>query len=266
MESSYTRLREHLRLAAQHMVSTSSALPTHRCFPFILVLVLHASDSSLAQATRYVSPDGMDEGNDCLDLESPCGSIQHAVDTSDPGDSIQVDAGIYNESGIEILKDVTIQGKGTESTILQAAETPGAANDRVLTLGRIGRDSNVLSIAPTIFISNLTIRHGQTPDGAAQDDLEGGGIFNIGELTLEHVHVLNNETGKYSSEGAWGHGGGIFNVGTLTLTHCVVHDNITGKGDPSTEIGGGDGGGIYSFGTLTVIDSMISGNRTGVGK
>ena len=59
-------------------------------------------------------------------------------------------------------------------------------------------------------------------------------------------------------------GGGIFNVGTLTLRGCAVRGNSVGSSyysATSSITSAGYGGGIYNAGTLTVISSLIANNR-----
>lgn len=50
-------------------------------------------------------------------------SIQQAIDNANPGDTIQVWPGTYNEA-ININKDVVLQGSGYENTILTSASDP----------------------------------------------------------------------------------------------------------------------------------------------
>jgi len=69
----------------------------------------------------------------------------------------------------------------------------------------------------------------------------GGGIDNLGTLTLTAATVSGNNAGN---------GGGIYNSGTLTLTDSTVSGNGTV----------GYGGGIDNFGTLTITNSTLYGN------
>jgi CSLREA domain-containing protein len=71
----------------------------------------------------------------------------------------------------------------------------------------------------------------------------GGGIFNDGTMTVEQSTVRANE----STSSSIGIGGGILNSGVMTLARSTVSDN--------------DAGGIYNDGTLTLEQSTVSGNR-----
>jgi hypothetical protein len=158
----------------------------------------------------------------------------------------------------------------------------------------------------TVELAGVEITKGHTPDGGFAPGLftenvvgNGGGILNKGSLTLEHVVLTENQTGKGDlgmngplegnggSGGRGGAGGGIFNEpgASLTIRQSTVSKNFTGDGGkggeggegvnaighfPNGGAGGsggpsGDGGGIYNAGSLTVDRSTISGNFTGRG-
>ena len=144
-------------------------------------------------------------------------------------------------------------------------------------------------------ISGVTIRNGGTGGS-------GGGIFNVGTLTLTNSTVSGNNAdgdggGIYNANGgtatltnitvsgnnAGVDGGGVFNDGggTMTLTNSTVSGNNAGDdaggiindhGSTATltnitvtgNNGGDGGGGIRNAGTLTLTNSTVSGNKTGV--
>jgi len=99
-----------------------------------------------------------------------------------------------------------------------------------------------------VTISELTVTHGACYDASCGN--AGGGISNLGNLTLDHVTVNQSLTLSI--------GGGIVNGGTLTLNNSSVTNNT------ATLNGGTNvsyrGGGIYNSGTLVVVLSTISGN------
>jgi len=98
-------------------------------------------------------------------------------------------------------------------------------------------------LSGTVNISNLTITQGE--------NVNGGGIYNHGTLTVNDCIVTNNSA---SSGGA----AGIWSDGTLTLNRCRVVYNYAG-GDRTNV----SGGGILNGGTLTVNNCEISGNSSG---
>ena len=139
----------------------------------------------------------------------------------------------------------------------------------------------------TSSISGITVT-----GGAATSDLNGagGGIYNLGILTLNNCVVSSNSAGPGlpgspgggipptpgSSGGAGGTGGGIFNPGILNLTACSIVGNIGGPGGTGGSSGGftatatpggtgGNGGGLCNSGTATLSACTFNGNSTGPG-
>ena len=107
----------------------------------------------------------------------------------------------------------------------------------------------------------------------------GGGVCNLGTITVENSDVVNNTaSGGFtsgaglencaggtmiitntvvhgnSSSGTIGQGGGIDNEATLTLTNSTVFDNS------ASATFGGFGGGLADFGTATVTHSTLFEN------
>ena len=65
-----------------------------------------------AGSLRYVATIGSDAGNDCINPVMPCATIAHAVSEANPGDTLDLADGTYNESSLVITKAVNIQGQG----------------------------------------------------------------------------------------------------------------------------------------------------------
>ncbi len=136
----------------------------------------------------------------------------------------------------------------------------------------------ILEVRPniTVALDHLTIEDGLLPTettlGTTGQD--GGGIENLGHLTLTSVTVAGNIAGTgASSPGAsganGGSGGGIFNGGTLNVVRSVVTSNTAGTGGTgfASVAASGDGGGIDNAlgATATIVRSTITGNAAGVG-
>ncbi len=86
-----------------------------------------------------------------------------------------------------------------------------------------------------VAMNNLTVTGGNMPSG--------GGIYNIGFLTLNNSTVTGNH--------AFDNGAGISNDGTLTLNNSTVSNNNAAK----------YGGGVANSSSLTVNTSTFSGNQ-----
>ena len=92
----------------------------------------------------------------------------------------------------------------------------------------------------TAAFSELTITGG----GGTAD--QGGGLLNLGNLTLTNSTVKGNRANMS--------GGGLANDATMVLTNCT----ISGNSAPNS-----NGGGLFVNGTTTLTNCTISGNMTG---
>ena len=187
-------------------------------------------------------------------------SIQAAIDAADPGATIAICAGIYEE---DLLIDIVDQGV----TLVGAGDGVGAKDTIVRGTGDLTGVSVVTILSGTVALQNLHITGGVT-------DAFGGGIFNAGTLAVVGCTVTENTTnvagGGINNAGSDSggtlslidtiikantatDGAGIFNgSGTVTLTRCHISENESLAA----------GGGIYNFqGTITIdADSHVSGN------
>lgn len=116
---------------------------------------------------------------------------------------------------------------------------------------------------------NLVIDHCAIVDNASGPNGDetgetlgnGGGIFNDGFLLVENSVLSNNVAGSDA------HGGAIYNLGTATLNQCVIVSNSAGPDDASMKFGfaGGNGGGICNLRMMTLTDCIIADNTSGPG-
>jgi hypothetical protein len=103
--------------------------------------------------------------------------------------------------------------------------------------GQDARTAFLVNAGATLHLDDVKVKDGLT-------NANGGGIRNLGTLTLTGSAVTDNS--------AAGYGGGIHNEGTLK----VIRSTISGNQGTSS------GGGIRNQGTgrLTLTDSTVSGN------
>lgn len=173
-------------------------------------------------------------------------SIQNAIDAADPADVIEIQDAVHTEQGINVNKDLTIQGQGQTTTIVQANSIQALATGGVFTV----------AADVTMTFQDLTIRNGNATGGI--DD--GGGVYITGSAFTNVAFLRVTIT----SNGAVDDGGGVFisapaaSGATATFTDCVISDNAAGS------ISGSDGGGISNIGgDLTLERCTISGNTSG---
>lgn len=168
------------------------------------------------------------------------------INITAPG-TITLDAPAGSVTEIYIGRNVTINN--TSGGLVTLA---GGPNQR-----------QILMINATVTINGgtggLTISGGDPAPGTTN----GGGILNLGSLTLTNATVRDNTSGSATD----GYGGGIFNQGTLALNGTTVRNNTIAS------TANGFGGGIFNTGgsvTLTnssVVENAVTTNpgRTGLG-
>jgi hypothetical protein len=199
-----------------------------------------------------------------ITVHCPADNLGAAITAAPNGSTLLVDGTCTGNFYID--KDLTLSGPAVLDGGGGSIGTPFAATLNVA--------------AGTVVLNNLTIQ-----DGVGMFGL-GGGLWNGGQLTLNHSTVTNNHAsggaggvfnygqltlnGSTVSHNSAQGGGGIFNcaislrsfglcLGTpsLTLNHSIVSDNVADN----------DGGGIENDGqaVMTLNSSTVSGNAAGRG-
>jgi hypothetical protein len=158
------------------------------------------------------------------------------------------------------LKGQTITLSQGELALSRSLTIAGpVANPVTISGNKASRVFDITSDSAIVTLSGLTITQGSSPDG--------GGIANVGTLTVSHCTLSGNDATEFgggifnaggtltvSQSSLSGNsalfGGGIYNAGTLTVSQSSLSDN---KAD--------FGGGIYNGGTLTVSQSSLSSNH-----
>jgi parallel beta-helix repeat protein len=181
----------------------------------VLAPFLFAGPSGAATVT--VCPSGCDQV-----------TIQAAATAADPGDTIQILSGLpHTEGNISLTKNLTIEGLGASTTIIQADATAGAATVPVF----------VVTNGANVTMRDLSVRYGVGSDG-------GGVAVLDGAVTLEDVAVTSNA--------ATGSGGGIWvaAAGSLETIRATIEDN----GSESK------GGGVAAEGPVEMTDTVLMNN------
>lgn len=209
--------------------------------PVIADLGLHADTPTNVWGTSkfYVNP------------LPPVNGIQDAVNAAWDGDQINLASGNYFEQGIQVDKDLTIQGTSSNDVtlfgqgarlfdILPAAKVAMygmALTDGVAIDGGAIYNAGDLTVGPDMaFVDNYATRY-------------GGAIYNAGTLTTKDALF-------YSNTADW-EGGAIFNdgAGTATIAESLLEWNDAQGGAP-----GAWGGAISNYGTMTVVQSELENN------
>jgi CSLREA domain-containing protein len=174
---------------------------------------------------------------------------------------------------LDILGNVTIQGAGSSTTIIDA--NANVTQDRGL---------HIVTPDGVVNVTGVTIKRGRSE--------AGGGIFNRGKLTLDDViltqntavvslifqkegggalfnhagavarlvdsELFANETSVVSALKSDAQGGAVFNENgaMMTLDRVHIHQNAVYAGQYKYA----NGGGIFNRGELVINDSEISAN------
>lgn len=222
---------------------------------------LEPLDPRLLLSTTYV----VNTLSDVTNPDDNLLTLREAIDqaNNNPGaDAVTFAPGLtgsidLNEGQLDVADDLAITGPGSKRLAVS-----GNGFSRVFNIQNV-----------TVSISNLTIS-----DGLAPQHQDGGGIQNVGTLTLDRVVLKDNEAG-YGGDTfddpapSGGLGGAIFNGGKLTVSNSAFVDNAAGSGGNGYDdfaIGGsggdgGDGGAIYNNATLVCTNTTFNGNEAGFG-
>ena len=227
-----------------------------------------------------INPDASDTcddvDNDCdgdvddgLRVPTDYASIQDAIDASSDGESVCVAAGTYSESVDLSGKEITLEGAGSGSTIVDA----GGA-DRTLTI-------NDATISPTVRGFTFTGGDGNYGGGGyvgglspvlddlvfdsngctAVADCLGTGLYVLGDVTMTDITVSNNEATPAAATADTIYGAGVyFNSASGSVTRMVVTAN-TGDVSSGTTYGYVIGAGMSLYGSsVAFVDVELTDN------
>jgi hypothetical protein len=116
-------------------------------------------------------------------------------------------------------------------------------SDSIISGNSIFFGGGIFNIHGTMSITNCAVSGNQSLAGGGGN---GGGIYNLGTMSIKNSTVSNNFSSAFA--------GGIANYGTMTVIGSTVNGNSASRGD---------GGGILNSDiatTMSVTDSTISGN------
>jgi hypothetical protein len=190
-------------------------------------------------------------------------SVQTAVNTlaasPDPGDTLILNPGTYNENGITLSKNIRIQantsfGHSAADTFIDG----GSAAPRIFTV----------NAGVSLAIDNLTLQNGRGTNSGL--DTDNGGAIRIsgGTLTITSSAFTGCSAGMYGGA-IYSNGGSTVSIDKSTFLNCQAENDggaITNNGgtldiisSSFTACSADNGGAIRSDGTLSVTSSVFSG-------
>lgn len=157
--------------------ATSPDDPTHTPTP---TPTNTPTSTPTAAATRYVATTGSDAGNDCSAPGNPCQTVQHAVNVSFPGDTIQVAAGVYALSSAITVDKNNLSLRGAQYNVdprpSQGSTRTNPAAETILD----GLDSGIGTLvniqANWVTLNGFTVRFG-SGDMVTQPGSQSGTII-----------------------------------------------------------------------------------------
>jgi len=249
---------------------------------FILPLLYQTGESPVnaySPTLRYVSTNGVDEG-DCTDPNSPCNSIQYAINNSFSGDTILVSEGTYNYPTkkpchlaiiCSINKQLTLKGGYTKQTwngpdpVNHPSIIDGAGLYRGVAVVGVVVDE-IVTINTHLEMTGFTIQDsvalGSAPNNDYSPDGVGGGMLvQNASIHLEDIIFRNNQAiGANTGSGAGGQADGaglrIENpfVDTTSILQRVVFENNKSTGGQGPDRGGIAFGALYSYKAKVIIE------------
>ena len=230
-----------------------------------------AGASNVSSAVPFCTTDPVVTNN----LDAGAGSLRQAIIDACDGSTITFNMATVTSpislttAELTLEKNLTITGPGATSLTIERSAAGGTPQFRIF---------NIPFSVLTVNISGVTVTNGRGADSVPVGDIggtgeAGGGIRNLGALTMSDVRIIGNHAGNGSEgirlAGEGGRGGGIYNEGSvLAMTNCVVSGNHSGDGGTGGNGDGGghagEGGGIYTrAGTNTLTNVIISDNTAG---
>jgi hypothetical protein len=205
---------------------------------------------------------------------NPGDSIQSAINAADPGDTIILNPGTYNQYGITLDRSLTLR-----------ANTSYGGTPANTVINGMSRGSEILTIAggTTAVLDNLTFFNGTADFGGAVTNSgnlsvnssvfrncsaakgfynRGGAIYNTGNLTVASSTFFNCS--------AWGEGGAIYNSHYYCYEDCgddsgYIRYTISISSSSFSDCSAYNGGAIYNDkGTISSISSSSFSNCSGI--
>ena len=214
-------------------------------------------------------------------INGPKATIKNATGTLTSDGTVYIASGTYNESNIQINKNMTIIGESQKNTIIDGQQSGNSIFNitsglnvtiinLTLTNGMTGSTGNGAAIdsSGNLTVDNCTFTNNSATNGG------GGAIIEFGGLTVNNSTFTNNTSmgggailvygtsanvnnSTFTNNSATIHGGAIYSTSGLIVYNSTFTNNSATN----------DGGAIYNFvpGTLIVKDSNFTNNTANEG-
>jgi hypothetical protein len=176
-------------------------------------------------------------------------TLRQAIENANGQDAINPNC-VPGSAGVDdivfqLTTPATINLTGKLPALKEDVNIINNTGDKLTVRRNTGGDYRIFKVktGATVTIDGLHITNGKAS--------EGGGIYNLGNLTILNSAIHQNMTTDTSQKDE--DGGGIYNLGDLKIAKSTISQNITYE----------EGGGIYntSPGVVNIVDSTISGNE-----
>jgi hypothetical protein len=181
----------------------------------------------LMASDRYVAVGGDDTGNDCLNIATPCATIQFAL-TQDPDGVVHLAAGSYTEGAIVFTGDGTVMGSGAATTTV-TADFQVSSNERKVKLAQMTIAPAAYQICPGVTgLTDIAVvgTTQLTIDGcaiAASTDTRIFAVDTAASLTITNSTLTN-------AYALTSNGGAVYNTGILNMSGTTVSGCLALKG------------------------------------
>jgi hypothetical protein len=158
-----------------------------------------AQPAPVSALSRFVALMGSDTANPCTDAALPCATIQHAVDVSLPGDTLQIAAGVYNQRiRIEGKTGLTLEADGVTLRPDPAALGPSDVPQGSPCSGGRGRAVVFILDSTGIVLNGLLIDGSAAQPAPSEPDRLAGIFFRNASGAVNRGGVIHLHTAPAS--------------------------------------------------------------------
>jgi hypothetical protein len=186
------------------------------------------------------------------------GSLRGEIAAASSGDTINFDPSLAGQ---------TIALTGGELALSKSLDIEGLGAGQLTVSGNNASRIFDISAGATVTLAGMTITDGMANGSAPVRTSAGGGILNLGSLTLTNDVVSNNQAVGDPHASALGRvggavGGALANLGTLTVSGTTFTGNqaLGADGSSGNSAGNAVGGAVFTSGTADITDSQFTFN------